>query len=510
MSMRMAGLISGMDTEGMVKELVKANSVKVDKIKQNQKKLEWKKDTWKGLNTKLYDFYKSQAANFKSSSSYKIKKADVTNSTKVSVTTSSTAASGNHTVSVMQVASAGYMTGGSLKNQTDVNGEAIKGSTKLSDLGIAVGTSFSIGDKEIVVDDAITISDFATELSKKGVNANFDEAQGRFYINSKNTGKNNDFAITSTSNDALEVLGLGQTAKKVEAKDAIIEYNGVEYTGESNNFSINGLTITAKAVTGEYNPETKEFKNDSPITISVSTDVDAAYNSVKEFVKTYNSLVDEMKNFYYEKKSGYDPLTEEEKSKLSESQIEQWEKKAKEGILNRDSTIETLLSGMRSKLNEGIEITLEDGTTKKMSLASLGIVTGDYTEMGKLHILGDPDDAIYGSQENKLKKALADNPDMVSDVIVGSSDSQGIGVKFYNFLTESMKRVDGVSSSLTFFNDVSMDDEIKGYKEDISKWEEKLSKLEDRYYDQFSAMEKAMAKLQQQQSYIASLMGSGS
>ena len=48
---------------------------------------------------------------------------------------------------------------------------------------------------------------------------------------------------------------------------------------------------------------------------------------------------------------------------------------------------------------------------------------------------------------------------------------------------------------------------MKDYEEDVDKWQEKLQQIEDKYYDQFAAMESAMAALQQQQSYIASLMG---
>lgn len=637
MSMRMTGLISGMDTESMVNELVKASSTKVDKVKQNKQKLEWKKEAWKSLNTKLYDFYKTQLSAFKTNGSYKTKKATPSDATKVSVDAGANATNGTHTVSVLQVASSAYLTGDNIKaagksyttyegatgstkfaDMTDAQGNSlglagqsitissgngtiapltfelggtgdngvanldelnkklketsgyeklsasyvdgqivftnasaskdadgneigeiyniessalglsgevgyksdkdagltntlsgisdmkykreftssdISGSTKLADIGIKVGTTFSIKGKDFVVDDKTTIDDFTAGLSKMGVNASFDSKQGRFYINATGTGAENDFNITSTDADALEALGLGTKATKVDAKDAIIEYNGVEYTSSQNKFDINGLSITAKAVTTEA------------VNVDVSADTESAYNTVKEFVKSYNALVDEMTKLYYEKDSGYDPLTDEERSKLSETQIEQWEKKAKEGLLRRDSTIESLLSNMRNMLNQGVEVTQADGSVKRMSLASLGIVTGDYTENGKLHIMGDPDDAAYATQENKLKKALSDDPDMVAKVLAGSSGNEGVGTKLYSYMTKAMKRVEGSSSSLTFYNDVTMDEELKDYDEDIDKWKEKLQKLEDKYYDQFAAMEKAMAALQQQQNYIASLMG---
>ena len=75
MAMRMTGLVSGMDTESMVKELVSASSEKVNKIKQKKQDVEWKKEIWSGLNTKIYNFYKTQLSAFKTVSNYKTKKA---------------------------------------------------------------------------------------------------------------------------------------------------------------------------------------------------------------------------------------------------------------------------------------------------------------------------------------------------------------------------------------------------------------------------------------------------
>ena len=75
MAMRMTGLVSGMDTESMVKELVSASSEKVNKIKQKKQDVEWKKEIWSGLNTKIYNFYKTELSAFKTVSSYNAKKA---------------------------------------------------------------------------------------------------------------------------------------------------------------------------------------------------------------------------------------------------------------------------------------------------------------------------------------------------------------------------------------------------------------------------------------------------
>ncbi|MBQ8924514.1 MAG: hypothetical protein IJ053_06930, partial [Lachnospiraceae bacterium] len=107
-----------------------------------------------------------------------------------------------------------------LYSASEFTGADITGATKLKDLGIAVGTSFFINDKEFTVDDKTTISSFAKGLSDLGVNASFDAKQGRFYINSSKSGSANDFTLTSSDANTLEILGLGSKSTKIDAQDA--------------------------------------------------------------------------------------------------------------------------------------------------------------------------------------------------------------------------------------------------------------------------------------------------
>lgn len=645
--MRLTGLISGMDTESMVKELIKASSTKVDNVRKDKQTLEWKKEAWQDLNTKIYNFYKNELSVFKTNGTYKSKKVTASNNDKVSVTAANGASLGTHTVSVKQLASSAYLTGakitsgdnnysevlsatastnfadmtgtdgsnlglsgstisfsygtntiefelggtgengvanlkelneklkanenfkglsasiadggivftndsavknsdgvyengvnytiqssnpalglnGDIKALTGAEGETnklnasgtvnyvneftaadIKGTTKLKDIGIAVGTTFTVNGQDFVVDDETTLKSFTEGLSKFGVSANYDAGQGRIYINAGKSGKANDFNVTSSDANALELLGLGSGAKKIDGQDAIIDYNGVEYTSETNVFKLNNLTITAKGVTGEYDPNTGSLSDNVPISLTVESDTQDTYKKVKDFVKKYNELIDEMNSLYDEKKTTYEPLTDEEKQAMSDDQIEKWEKEAKKGLLRRDSTINTLLQNMRNILNKAVTVTDADGNQKQYTLASLGIVTGNYQENGKLHILGDEEDPDYASETNKLKQMLDDNPDVLAQVFAGSKENPGIGFSLYDSLNTSMKKT-SMSSSLTFFNDIQMDDELEDFDDEIDKQTKKLQAMEDKYYDQFAAMEAAMAKLQSQQSYIAQLMG---
>ena len=114
MTMRMTGLISGLDTESLITQMVSGHKTKVENAQKQQTKLKWKKEAWSSLNTKLYSFYTGALSNFKSVGTYKAKKVETTDNSKVKVTSSNSAVNGVHTLSVKQVASSGYLTGAGL------------------------------------------------------------------------------------------------------------------------------------------------------------------------------------------------------------------------------------------------------------------------------------------------------------------------------------------------------------------------------------------------------------
>ena len=53
--MRVNGMASGMDIDGMVSKLMKAESVPLDKMKQKQQTLQWQRDDYRDMNTSLKD-----------------------------------------------------------------------------------------------------------------------------------------------------------------------------------------------------------------------------------------------------------------------------------------------------------------------------------------------------------------------------------------------------------------------------------------------------------------------
>lgn len=367
----------------------------------------------------------------------------------------------------------------------------VTANTKLVDLGIAEGTEIKINGNAITVDRKTTLKSLAEKMAKLGIQANYDAGQGRFYLNAKGTGEKNKFTVDADS-DTLAKLGLDLQVGdegRIDAKNAVIEYNGVRYEQASSTFSINGLTIEA----------TEEGETQ---TFNVGTDSKGIYDKVKEFVKSYNDLIEEMNTLYNAARvKDYEPLTEDEKAAMSDEEVEKWEGVIKASLLRRDDTINSLLSSMRSTLNKQVSVTLSDGTKKNYSLTSFGINTSVYTERGKLHIYGDEDDADFMDFDNELMAAINKNPSAVEKTF------STLGTEIYNNLLKAMNSNRDLSSALTFYNDKQLDKEIDNYKDRVSTLQDKALAEEDKYYKQFGAMESALAKLQSQQTYISQLFG---
>ena len=273
----------------------------------------------------------------------------------------------------------------------------------------------------------------------------------------------------------------------IEASDSKIILNGAELTSSSAVVSANGLDITLTGLT----------KTDEPITFSVTNDTESVYNSIKSFLKEYNSVMKEMNTLYNaDSAKGYEPLTSEEKEAMSDDDVKLWEDKIKNSLLRSDSTLSSIMSSMRSAMMSTVEY---DGKT--YALSSFGIITStDYTEGGLLHIYGDADDSVYSAKDDKLKKALDEDPDAVIATLTG------VFGKLRETMSQKMSATK-YSSSLTFYNDIKMKSDVKSYDDEIEDWEDRLAEMEDSYYSKFTAMETALAKLQSQQSSMSSLFG---
>ncbi|MBO5474603.1 MAG: flagellar filament capping protein FliD [Lachnospiraceae bacterium] len=280
-------------------------------------------------------------------------------------------------------------------------------------------------------------------------------------------------------------------ATKVTGQDAEISLNGAYFTSSTNTFEINGLTITVQEETSET------------ITLTTSEDTDSIYDMIKSFFKDYNALINEMDALYNaESSKGYEPLLSEEKDAMSDTEIEEWEKKIKDSLLRRDATLSDVSGAMKTVMLQGATV-----NGKKMYLSDFGINTLGYfkaadNEKNAYHIDGDQDDenSAVKTADDVLKSMIASDPDTVMSFFTQLANN------LHDELDKKMSRT-SMSSAFTVYNDKEMKEEYDAYTEKISKQETKLNDLIDKWYSKFSAMETALSKLESKNSAISSLFG---
>ena len=208
MPMRLSGLMSGMDTESIIQQLVEAKKTKVTKAVKAQKSLKYKQDAWKDLNKQIVNLYNKSLNNMRFESSFLKKVTKVSNSNVVSVITGEGAMNSVQSLEVDQLAKSAYLTGGEIGKTT--SGEDVTGKTKLSELGFSgsgvIRVTTSEGTKDITMDGDMTVSSFVNSMRNAGLTANFDESNGRIHIAAKSSGKKNDFSIMAMNADGLKAL----------------------------------------------------------------------------------------------------------------------------------------------------------------------------------------------------------------------------------------------------------------------------------------------------------------
>ncbi|WP_155834044.1 flagellar filament capping protein FliD [Butyrivibrio sp. VCD2006] len=539
MTMRITGLASGLDTESIITELTKVESKKVDKIKSDQKKHDMKLDKWKELNKKVVDFYNKTLSNLRFDSSYIKKTTSVSNSDAVSVTTASTAMNSNQTMSVNKLASSAYLTG---KKLTASEGDSVRNTTTLESLSGFSSTENAPSDENLngkirirfgqlpdppqvndqgqIIDNreyidiqlegtetvAQAIEKFKTAKSESGlgVNASFDATQGRVYMSASSSGAEDSFSIDYSFSDAraISALGLdyeaGDGAVYQSGSDAEITLNGVDYTSKNNTFEINGLTITAKQVAEN-------------ISLQTADDTSGIYDMVKNFLSEYNDLIGEMYTLYNaDDAKEYDILTKEQKDEMTDDEIEDWNKKIEESLLAKDPTIFRVMSEMKNIMMNTYDLgEIDESTGKEVKtsmwsfrIATLGYFESEEGDRAKWHIHGDEDDEKTSGKEDRLKAMIEKDPELVRNFF------KNISKDMYSKLGDLMKSTD-FSSAYTLYEDKQMKKQVDTYKTQLKEAQDKLGAMEDKYYDKFAQMEKAMTKLNEQTNSLAGMLGTG-
>ncbi|MCU6792938.1 flagellar filament capping protein FliD [Paenibacillus sp. WQ 127069] len=512
----MSGLASGMDIDAMVKKMMSAERKPVDKMSQQKQILQWQRDDYREMNTKISTYRSDKLSSYRLEATFSVKKAEVSGSPdSISVTPTGNAEVGSTTIKVTSLATSASNSSASSIKVTDktFDPSATLGSQDDNLLGNFTKTNgvydkqtFKINGTEITIDPAVdSFNDVVKRINTKtNVTTLFDSVTGKISFSAKNTGLTNistDGKVTNmdkiqfndVKGDFLTNTLKVTTASGTAAQNAVFTINGLETTRDSNTFTVNGLKITLKSPTTGIGA-----------LVSVQTDVDKIVENVKSFITDYNEILKAVNVKNSEARyRDYTPLTSEQKTDMKEDDIKLWESKAKSGLLKNDTILTTASSNMRFDMSTPIS-----NGSKYNSMASLGISTGAYTEQGKLYL-----------DEEKLRAALAADPESVKNILTPVGDgtnksTMGVAQRLYSDLNKTISSFKQKAGLPSAYDSSDQDTSLLGAQlnrinKEINAQNKNLTIIENRYYTQFSAMESAINKYNQQSSYISQNFGSG-
>lgn len=253
----LSGLVSGLDTEGMVEKLLAGTQAKIDKQNATKQQLIWKQDSYRnvislltGVQDKFLN-YLNPSTNLLSNSFFNAMSA-TSKSEAVKVSAGNTASAGKVTIKkVTQLATAAkYESGDGVSSDLELKIDAAKlpkgeAAIDITLDGIKKTIRFNGGDAAAIRSSL----EQGIKSAFGSSNIQISEKDGKLLLTAANPSSQITVSSTAEGNNGLEVLGLKPwQSNKVNTTAALKNLNLKEpLMGDSFEFTINGKTITASS-----------------------------------------------------------------------------------------------------------------------------------------------------------------------------------------------------------------------------------------------------------------------
>ncbi|MCH5185014.1 MAG: flagellar filament capping protein FliD [Oscillospiraceae bacterium] len=513
--LRLSGFSTGIDIDGLIEAALMNENAKIDKQKQNIQKQEWMQAAYETINKRIAEFQDAYLSiggtdDVSLASALASRIVTLSDSSNISVT-----ASGNATVDSLVIERFKKATAASISSQKLFDNETSSSvkSMKIKDLveklnqkdGVnieattegegddaTVTYSFKIKGETFTLGEDETVSDMLSKINNSGlgVTASFNTFTGKFTIASNETGENSMLYLDGGENDLLTGI-FGEGAKDQLGNDYTMggeetavkgTQAEIKFAGNDDVFKFNGNTFTIDGYTFNI---LNDSGDSEPVTVNSKVDTDAMVGKIKKFVDAYNGLMATLYSYAYTTpENGYDPITDKDREKMTEKQIEEYEAKAKQGILYGNSDIKKLMSNMRSLFSSTV-------TESGLKLSHVGVTMAAYskeTAYGKIEV-----------DEKKLRSAIEKNASDVAALFSSRStdngSTQGIAIEFKT-LTQNYQ------NNYRFKVSERMNQKLAQMKELLETLKEKLADREDRLYKKYASMETSITKLSGQSSFL--------
>lgn len=430
---------------------------------------------------------------------------------------------GNDTSSILSVSSgsAGLLGENGALNMNYGESNRVNMEAKISESGLRTfkeGTTFpatiTINGVDIKVEESDTVRTLMDKInnSDAGVEVNYQNSSDKFVFTSKKDGASGKISV---GGDFKNIFGT--SFNKTDGQDAIVavKYAGsdevVEIVRDSNSFKIDGMTIS---VNGEFgykagaSGKLELDKTSDPVTFDAKVDEDKIVETIKKMVEEYNEIIELVgKETGIKPNRDYEPLTSAQKAEMSESEIEAWEEKAKEGLLFNDNDLKGLSNSLRFVVS----------TADQAALKKLGITTSSTaSDKGKLSF-----------DESAFRAALKTDPEGIREMFTKERtvDENGVATgvngiavnmksafdKYAKTLGEPkgilIERAGSIKSPASITQN-SLYKQMEQIDKRISDLQDVLKMEQDRYIRQFTALESVIAQMNSQSGWL-SQFGSG-
>jgi flagellar hook-associated protein 2 len=452
---QMGGLASGMDTEGVIAQLMQLEAQPGIRMAQQKKVSESREQTLKDILSRVKNL-QTAAKDLKSVTTWSdTQSVESSDSTKITASRVGGAGPGAYSVSVSRLA-AGDQWSYAFKAPTADTSFTIT-NTKT---GVGQVVNLTSG---MTIDDAVGVINSNTDSKVYAVNV-----AGRMVLSSRDTGGDAAFSVSPVS--AADTLDTPTHLRTAIDAEYSLDGGATKKTSASNvvKDGVPGIEFTIKSLVPDA----------SPVMLNVSNpgvDNTAVKNKVKAFVEQYNSTIDLIRSELTEQKVK-DPKTDADRAK---------------GVLYNDS----MLNGLLTRLRGSIGAAFDTGDSKVDQLGEIGVSTGKSTGSA-----ASPD-ALAGKlvfDDAKFSAALAASPVAVRRLLGATAGVEGIGSRLDTMLDAVAKKDGDIDGRIT-----SADKEQKRFDDQMAALDKRIDAKTAMLRAQFTAMESAISRSQSQQSWLA-------
>jgi flagellar hook-associated protein 2 len=480
--MQLGTIGSGLDVESIVKALVDADvAPKTNALNRRESGLQAEITALGSLKASLSSLDASLTG-LKDASDFDLLSIETPSS--VSVLQTGSPASGQYQIEVNSLAASQVLASGGYASSTTVVGTG----TLTFKIGQPTYSSGSSGAYSgFVADNSKTVSITidssnntlagirdAVNASAVGITASLvvDGDQTRLLFTADDSGAANAFTVSTDDDDLddTDASGLSQLAYNVDSgsfvgnlsearssSDAAFVLNGLSLTNASNSIVglVDGLDVTLKKVTSGAE------------TILIQKDTSAIEKKVQAFVDAYNA--------YQEKLSA---LMDYDSS---------------EGALAGDSTARRIQSAVRLQTTGVLSLSGNSFT----ALSDIGITSDRY---GQLTLKSADFQSALANNPDHLKRFFSGST--ISSSLTDNTDATGLADKLSSVIDTYINSTSGMLPTREDRLEDSLDD-IADERLDVIA---RMSKLEERYTKQFTAMDTLVSQLQGTSDFLTNQM----